>query len=210
MKKILLASFVLISWAILSSSSCNDEPVNVKWAEANLVPMQVIKDTNDNFNFSFIYNNPEDTSSVSIGEYGLLLDLRVDYLIAHFRRPQLIKSAYAFQFSTNYVLQNNVDSIRIITLRDFDNQHLKNSVMNDLILVRNGDVNSSIEHVIITNADLNYDDVTGMDGEGTQFQFRMFFTKDPDLDSLVQFVSHTYCSDNVVIIDTCHIVRIVK
>lgn len=191
---------------LLQSVSCNREPIHVKWAHSEFTAREINHDTLGSFYMDPITNY--DTVEIAQTNLGFNLTLMGEEIVDNYPTPSFIEPAYAFSFTRDYILENRVDSIQIISLRDYNANYLANSNITDIMMVYYDDKFVDFKTVIKESPDLNYS--MKNDRGLPPFEFYMKLKEQATLDTVVQFESRVYFSNRKTSIDTSQIVLLKK
>jgi hypothetical protein len=207
MKKVILLLGLSFFASIVFTIGCGHDPIDVKWNSANANTIEISNDSA--ISFKYVMFPKADTLILDKGELGFVLKLEATPIAALLPKQQFIKSAYAWSYTQKYILQNRIDSIIVISLRDFDSMHPANSKINDLFKVRYKDKFESFQYVIDDDTyNLNYKEKDNEYSPATTYNFETKMLQKPTIDSLVQFKFHIYASTGTAMIVKTNLVLI--
>jgi hypothetical protein len=142
-------------------------------------------------------------STFTENKFGLKIKFKSKLIVNNNFNIQLNNSAYAKCPGDNYVTDNNLKNIEIITLNNFDKSHSANSTITDyfeqIAYGRNGSPNEFKPFVFDPKYVLYYDYDTQY---SNMYDEIIFIRKKPEFDSYQRFIVNVILSDNTILSDT--------
>ena len=203
MKKLYSLVIFYLGLVILDSCICHDNSVfYFNWTKIDLKNLELAEST-------FKYNETLDTVFLNSG-YGIKIHFETKMVAKNeFKGFNLINSAYAKCPGNEYYNKNDIERIDIITLYDFDNSHLSNSLITDYFetftINDKGWPNGYKIFSYISNSDVeNYFHMP----DSELYDIDVFLRRKPVLNNTHRFVVNIVLKDNSVLSDTTLTVKL--